>query len=290
MKRIDLEAANITAGWINLLDHLYNFGTRSAPRGKPIREICGVSLHITDGYANILESERRNLNYRFMVAEWLWIWFAHTDVATIARYNKHIAQFSDDGVTFNGAYGAPISAQWSRVVDTLRADPDSRQAVIQIYSPPRGPTKDVPCTISLQFLFRGRLDLIVTMRSSDVWLGLPYDFFTFSMLANIMAGQLGYEVGSVLMNLGSSHLYEVNADDAHKILLTHEGIDPRDALRSPQVEGIPPLWLDESLTKREPVCQNLGMMLRPWVDYERVLCAPKMVEAYAALKDLRPLR
>jgi thymidylate synthase len=102
----------------------------------------------------------------------------------------------------------------------LREDSDTRQAVMTIWTPNPGPTKDVPCTVAFQFLLRGgALNMIATMRSSDAWLGFPYDLFNFSQLLNWVAGQIGVEVGWIQMDLGSSHLYQRNFMASREVVL-----------------------------------------------------------------------
>lgn len=230
--------------WLELAAELHQFGNPVSPRQLKCREILGVTLHLTDARRCMFENSVRKLSYRFMIAEWLWIYFGHDDVATIAQYAPHIADFSDNGINFNGSYGVPVKRQWSYILGKLQEDPDSRQAVIQIYSQPPGPTKDVPCTLALQFMIRnGVLHTFATMRSSDVWLGLPYDVFNFCMLGNILAAQLGVDVGSFTIHLGSSHLYEKNEADVRKILTGADTI----TYRMPQLPGPPPHWLDVCL-------------------------------------------
>ena len=61
----------------------------------------------------------------------------------------------------------------------------------------------------MQFILRnGKLDLIVTMRSNDIWLGLPYDLFNFTCMQIQMAMELGVEVGVYYHNAGSLHMYK----------------------------------------------------------------------------------
>lgn len=110
-----------------------------------------------------------------------------------------------------------------------------------LWSPNPAASKDIPCTVALQFIRRSDvLHLIVTMRSSDVWLGLPYDFYVFSQLLNCMAGELGCEQGWVQFQLGSSHLYERQFGQAEELLHRHE--QGRAAI-SNQLPGFPPTWL-----------------------------------------------
>lgn len=208
---------------------------RSSPRGMPIREFrhCWYRLEDVSRCAAWLPG--RKLNYAFMVAEFLWIFCGRDDLEMIGTYCKEIHKFSDDGKTFFGAYGPRWRGQIEDVVENLRRDPDSRQGVVSIWRPEALSTrffeenaasdhltrytKDVPCTLSMQYLLRnGKLEAGVVMRSSDAWLGLPYDIFNFSMLMRAVASELKVEAGSLTMYLGSSHLYERNLEQARKVL------------------------------------------------------------------------
>ena len=68
----------------------------------------------------------------------------------------------------------------------------------------------------MQFLIRqDTIHAVVNMRSSDLWLGLPYDVFNFTMLAVVVAKELQVPyLGEIVYNVGSSHIYEDNAKDA----------------------------------------------------------------------------
>jgi len=278
-----IQESNFADAWFNLLIQLAYHGRLVWPRRIQIKEITAVTLQVTDGYNNILAATERNLNHRFMVAEWLWIWFGHNDVATISRYNKEIAKFSDDGLTFAGAYGPWVRGQYPYVFKLLKEDPDSRQAVIQIYRQPVAPSKDVPCTLSAQFLLRaGRIEVIVCMRSSDIWLGLPYDFYNFSMIGNILAGDLGVQLGSVTFHLGSSHLYEQNYDIARVTM----DFNDRSYFRSPQLPSRPPRQLDP-LQLDWDVDQFIADELRqePWLTFIKVLGATNRAGALAELRN-----
>lgn len=258
--------------WHLLLDALVYYGKATAPRNMQISEIIDTTFYIDNALNNIFVNDERKVAYRFMVAEWLWIWYGRDDVKTISRYNKNIAKFSDNGVDFNGAYGVPVKAQWPYLLHTLQNDRSTRQAVIQIYKPPISVTKDVPCTLTMQFLVRDhKLHTIVNMRSSDIWLGLPYDVFNFSMLANILVSQLNayttriIHVGSLTMHLGSSHLYEKNRKQAI-LALAHRTT----SIASQQLVVPPPDWLEDILTGEE---KNKWEFNEQWEVYANVLCA-----------------
>jgi len=214
--------------WYNLLLDVMNKGTRSAPRGQKIVELLNNTIEIDMKYPVVTWS-KRNMGYRFMVAEAAWILSGDNRVNTIAPWSKEISRFSDDGISFYGAYGPKFIDQTLYVCKTLMADPDTRQAVVNIWRENPGPTKDVPCTINLQFLIRdNKIHTVANMRSSDCWLGVPYDAFNFTMMtATIMLRlrQLGWdklELGTLYMNAGSRHIYERNFKQVKDVLDSSE--------------------------------------------------------------------
>jgi thymidylate synthase len=256
---------DIYTAWISLLNTLIRHGKVTSPRNLKTLELLGVSLRVDTGLGNIIYHPYRNLNYKFMVAEWLWIVEGSNQVKVLSQYNKKIAQFSDDGETLAGAYGPRINAQLDWVHHVLVLE-DTRQAVITIWTPTPAASKDIPCTVALQFLKRGEyMNLIVTMRSSDAWLGIPYDFYSFSMLLNLVASYHGCQVGFVQMNLGSSHLYETDLAEAKKVINSPgQGM----VAWSPRVPYDVPL--DVFRTLHDPTL-GLEILPAPWGLYQRVL-------------------
>jgi len=219
--------------WRQTLDDILSYGFASTPRGKSCVELIGNQT-IVDMRYPIVTNKARNLGYKFMAAEAYWILSGDNRVETIKNYSQAISSFSDDGVTFFGAYGPKIVDQIDYVVAKLLEDPSSRQAVINIWreNPPK--TKDVPCTLSLQFVIRDRsLCCIATMRSSDIWLGWPYDVFNFSMISATVLLKLiekrealsVIDLGLLFLTAGSQHFYDTNAHRAMDCLVAEDGTE-----------------------------------------------------------------
>lgn len=213
------------AEWLNTL-HLTMFtGHSVAPRGKPTKELLHHTVTVDMRYP-VLTIQERKLSYQFMAAEAFWILSGDERVAGIAPWNKNIGQFSDDGVVFAGAYGPMVSGQLDYVVRTLANDPDTRQAVMVIWRRNPAASKDIPCTVALDFKLRhGKLNCHAFMRSSDQWMGLPYDVFNFSMLSHLVCGLVNeqrphaqVEPGALFLTAASSHLYEPQWDAATTLL------------------------------------------------------------------------
>ena len=187
------------------------------PRGLKITEKLNNSW-IIDMDDPIITLPERKLSYSFMFGEAAWMLEGRNDVESVSKYVDGVKRFSDDGVTFFGAYGPKIVTQTSYVVDTLIKDNDSRQGVLNIWRENPRSSKDIPCTLSLQFFLREASDnlwlhTVATMRSNDAWLGTPYDTFNFSAISFYIACCLNFrglkcKLGSLNIQAGSRHIYE----------------------------------------------------------------------------------
>lgn len=212
--------------WISVLQYLLKMESTVSPRGMRTKEAIGWQTTIDMNYP-IIDCPDRDLGYKFMAAEAYWILSGDNRVESIEPYSKKIADYSDDGFRFFGAYGPKVVDQLSYVVRTLINDPDSRQAVMNIWREQPGKTKDVPCTLSLQFFVRqDKLTICATMRSSDAWMGLPYDIVNFSCIGHLvclMHNQIAKDMfanispGILCVTAGSQHLYDHNWDEAQEL-------------------------------------------------------------------------
>jgi len=196
------------------------------PRDLNIKEKLNDSW-IVDMDDPIITIPERKLSYSFMFGEAAWMLEGKNDVESVAKYVDGIKRFSDDGITFFGAYGPKIITQTSYVVDTIIKDNDTRQAVINIWRENPRSSKDIPCTLSLQFILREASDelwlhTIATMRSNDAWLGTPYDTFNFSAISFYIVCCLNFrglkcKLGSLNIQAGSRHIYETDFDKLDSI-------------------------------------------------------------------------
>jgi len=213
--------------WTELVRRLIFHGdSKAKPRQIKTREIVGCQSSFAMRWPVVTEP-RRKLGLRFLAAEAAWILSGDNRVSTITPFSKIIHTFSDDGVRFNGAYGPRVIDQLGYVVDSIAQDQDTRQAVMTIWRPNPRPSKDIPCTVAVQWLVRdGVIHCVDTMRSSDAWLGVPYDWFNFSMLTLYIALMLrelhgiSLQLGTMFFNAGSQHLYETNYSVAFNTVIT----------------------------------------------------------------------
>ena len=219
-----LSADSATSVWRTALRNVLGNGSNVSPRKKKTVELLQHTT-IVDMTEPVVASPHRKLSYVYLAAEALWVLSGDDKVSAIAPYNARIAEFSDDGVRFFGAYGPRIVEQLPYVINKLDEDPHTRQAVLTTWRQNPPTTKDVPCTVALAFSLRHeKLNCHTFMRSSDLWLGWPYDVFTFSMVSAVVALRLNLlrryrqlqpvGIGHLYLTAASSHLYEENWADA----------------------------------------------------------------------------
>lgn len=213
-------------------------GTPIVPTKGPAREISGVLLNLRAPRVRLSRTESRAVLFSAL-GELLWMLAGSKNVDFIAHYISGYTKLSDDGgVTIHGAYGPRLFGQRSnnqlpRIIKLLKAKPDSRQAVIQLFDRHDllEPHRDIPCTCTMQFLIRNkRLHMFTYMRSNDAWMGLPHDVFAFTMIQELVARSLGVELGEYKHSVGSLHLYDSNAEKAIRYL--EEGFQPRKPMPS----------------------------------------------------------
>ena len=217
--------------WRRALHRVICDGAPASPRGQDTVELLAHVVSVDLARA-VVTTPRRKLNYRFMCAEALWILDGDDALAPLTRFVKRMADFSDDGERLAGAYGPRLVPQINHVVDALVGDRDTRQAAATIWTPNPARSKDIPCTLAVTFnVRRGQLHQHVYMRSSDLWLGLPYDMFSFScwgirvacaansrLAASKYDGPIG--LGSLTVVASSSHLYDRDRANAQAVLNT----------------------------------------------------------------------
>jgi len=164
----------------------------------------------------VLFHEGRDANVIFHILESIWMLAGRRDVAFLQLFNSRIGQYSDDGENFNAAYGYRWRHHFGQdqlvnVIETLRADPTSRQAVIQMWDAAdlTRPTKDKACNTQLVFDCRGgRLNMAVFNRSNDIyWGALGANAVHFSFLQEFVAHALQLRMGVYRQISVNLHLY-----------------------------------------------------------------------------------
>ena len=205
-----------------------------APRGVPTREMLNVTMEFGYGQERI-EHPLFNDNSEYLKKELQWYARGKFNDLSIVNHAKiwkgHV---TPDGKLWSN-YGAWLWGDMLenpgliQAVKMVRADRNTRRAVAYIgknelvfeYN------RDVPCTMGLQFIVRNdQLYTRVWMRSQDVYLGLRNDLVAFWFFARVFAKLTESVPYRLYIQVGSLHLYDVNApkvqaavDSGEEILL-----------------------------------------------------------------------
>lgn len=273
-------------------------GTRIEPTKGPAREIYGALLKLSAPRLRLSRTESRGILFSAL-GELLWMLAGSNKLDFIEHYISEYKKLSDDGLTIYGAYGPRMCGkrpndQLTRVISALKGKSDSRQAVVQLFD--RRDTlkyhRDIPCTCTMQFVLRDRrLQMLVSMRSNDAWLGLPHDVFAFTMIQELVARSLGVELGEYRHSVGSLHLYE--RDDKKAIRYLDEGWQPRRPM-PPMPQGDPWSSVRELLDFEEVVRNGDPSAVDPresmdpyWADLATLLSIYKATGNQNEIKRLK---
>lgn len=216
-KSVSVDKAN------DAFDYWYNMLTSDMEKeesrdGEVVGEIINAITVIKDPTRNICDGIRK-MNMRYAIGEMLWYMSGQNTLKSIQNITSAWDRMSDDGETVNSNYGYCMMHKYGfnqigYVLDLLKNNPNTRQAVIHIKEPSDKESKDVNCTVCLQFFIRdNKLYMTTYMRSNDLWMGFPYDVFQFTNLQILIAMMLGVKVGTYTHVAGSLHLYARNLKD-----------------------------------------------------------------------------
>lgn len=208
-------------GYLDLVFEVLKEGQETSPRGLKTREIEDAVISIADPYNTLPLGIGRNVNTGVGAVEACQLLGGLSLPKLVLKIGPQFKSFTEDNGFFHGAYGLRTKGQYDVALERLRADPDTRQAVVTIWNPELDmlPGKrDYPCTILHQFRIRdGKLNMSVYMRSNDVWLGAAYDFFQFTRVQIAMASLLGVDVGAYNHHVGSLHMYETDVESVGRL-------------------------------------------------------------------------
>ena len=128
------------------------------------------------------------------------------------------------------------------LVQSLRDDPYSRRHVVTAWNPGELDKMCLPpCHTMFQcFVEQGQLDMLVNMRSVDVFLGLPFDIASYAVLQHLLAKECGMLPRHLKFMLGDTHIYRNHLEAVHTVLAREPMPLPR--LEFTTGRGSNPVW------------------------------------------------
>lgn len=171
----------------------------------------------------ILFNASRDVNPFSLVFESLWVLAGRRDVAPITYYTKRMAEYSDDGVNWYGAYGhrwreAAGGDQLNRAIELLKENNGSRRVLLAMWDPNKDllkqtkEGKDYPCNTHAYLSIKNdALDLTICNRSNDTIWGLTgANYVVFSFVLEYLATRIGVKIGKYHHFSNDLHVYHNN--------------------------------------------------------------------------------
>jgi thymidylate synthase len=184
------------------------------------------------------------VHFRSIAVELLWF----------LRGDSNVKWLQDNGVTIwdewarsDGDLGPVYGVQWrswptpdgghvdqiAQLLEQLRSDPSSRRMVVSAWNVAEIPQMALaPCHALFQFYVAdGRLSCQLYQRSADLFLGVPFNIASYSLLTHMLAQQVGLEVGDFIWTGGDCHVYDNHVEQVEEQLSREVYAFPRLELR-----------------------------------------------------------
>lgn len=106
------------------------------------------------------------------------------------------------------------------VIKSIKENPDSRRHIVSAWNPSDVPSMALPpCHTLFQFYVAdGKLSCQLYQRSGDVFLGIPYNIASYSLLLMLIARETGLEAGEFIHTIGDAHIYLNHIDQVKEQL------------------------------------------------------------------------
>ncbi|KAA9130474.1 thymidylate synthase [Marinihelvus fidelis] len=215
-----------------LTDILENGSDKSDRTGTGTRSVFGRQMRF-DLSAGFPLLTTKTVHLRSIIHELLWFIRGDTNIAYL---NEHGVTIWDEWADEDGELGPVYGAQWRRwptpdgghidqlaeLLDNLENRPDSRRHLLSAWNPAVLPDERVspsdnasagrqalpPCHTMFQFYVAdGRLSCQLYQRSADVFLGVPFNIASYSLLTLMMAQVLELQPGDFVHTFGDVHIY-----------------------------------------------------------------------------------
>lgn len=203
------------------LQMIQTYGKPAESRGLQTIRVHGPVTTIYERpEERVLFDSVRDANPFFHLIESLWILGGSNRIELPRMFLGNIDRFSDNGVSFHGAYGYRLRKAFGfdqilRAIEMLVTKPDTRQCVMSIWHPALdmgANTKDMPCNDLIMLdVVNGRLNMTVCNRSNDaIWGAYGANAVQFSMLQEFIAIYAKLERGFYVQQSNNFHVYTDN--------------------------------------------------------------------------------
>ncbi len=236
--------------YLDLLNNVMTNGIKKKDRtGTGALSIFGYQMRFDlDRHFPLLTTKK--LHLKSIIYELLWFLKGDTNIKYL---NDHGVRIWDEWADETGDLGHIYGYQWrswpqpdgrkidqiSRVIHSIRNEPDSRRHIVSAWNVGELDNMALPpCHVLFQFYVgKGKLSCQLYQRSADIFLGVPFNIASYSLLTMMIAQVTGLQPGEFIHTFGDAHIY-LNHIEQVKLQLTRKPFEPPTMRLDPGVKDI----------------------------------------------------
>lgn len=220
--------------YLDLLDRVLTEGIAKEDRtGTGTISVFGhqMRFNLQEGFPLLTT---KKLHLKSIIYELLWFLHGDTNVKYLQDHDVRIwNEWADEQGNLGPIYGHQWRSwpdydggtidQIAEAIDTIQHNPDSRRIIVSAWNvADLKKMKLPPCHAFFQFyVANGKLSLQLYQRSADIFLGVPFNIASYSLLLMMVAQVTGLEAGDFVHTLGDAHIYNNHLEQV-KLQLTRE--------------------------------------------------------------------
>lgn len=213
--------------YLDLLAEILDKGKSKPSRGvHDLKAIFGYQMHF-DMRRGFPLLTTKKMPFNILLHELLWFVSGESNIQYLQDHKIHYwDDFADKDLNLGPVYGVQWrhwpdrnggeidQLQWA--IDEIMNNPDSKAIIVSAWNPVDLEAMRLPpCHTMFQFdVTKGKLRLQLYQRSSDVFLGLPFNIAQYAMLLHMVAHVTGLEPRELIVSIGSAHLYKNHLEQA----------------------------------------------------------------------------
>lgn len=234
--------------YLDILQDIMDNGQDADNRtGIYARKVFGRQMHfdLSKGFPLVTT---KKVFLKGIIHELIWLLSGNTNIRYLTDNNVHIW---DEWADENGNLGPVYGAQWRNfngegidqikdVIERIRKNPQDRRLIVTAWNPAQIDKMALPpCHCFFQFDVSpdGRLNCQLYQRSCDMFLGVPFNIASYSLLTMMMAQVCGLNPGEFVHTLGNAHIYN-NHFDQVKLQLSREPYPLPQMKLNPEIKDI----------------------------------------------------
>jgi thymidylate synthase len=217
--------------YLQLQHYILEHGIEKADRtGTGILSVFAPQMrfNLQDGFPLVTT---KKVHLKSIIYELLWFLKGETNIQYL---RDHGVKIWDAWADADGNLGPVYGKQWRRwetadgkvvdqiseVVNRIKTDPNSRRLVVNAWNVGELHKMALPpCHMMFQFyVAAGKLSCQLYQRSADLFLGVPFNIASYSLLTHMMAQQCNLEVGEFVWTAGDAHIYLNHLDQVNEQL------------------------------------------------------------------------